>query len=790
MSRGEKWLIGLVAVFGGGGFVVLFGLGVWMGVRKAGNDRRAEAVRVAEERAAEKVEAAAAFAAPAAPTVADTAAFTPVFDRLGAALTRGDEAATAAAFDPDRMAEELDRGGGFDKLPGGRGPAFRREVARGIRDALGRTLVANELLRWDRTHVRRVRWSADRKEVVVIVAHRNTAGGEEINLKMRWWLVERAGGWKVYDLEDLDVGSRLSQLMRLVATPEFVADFQANPERFRAAVADVRTAAAALFLRKDAAEAEQALGRCRGVELPAPLAALRELVEGGLRVFRGDPAGALERFAEADRLVPGMPIAKLLRAGAHNQLSQFTEGLDSARAYVAELGPDPIALQQVGAALEGLGRTPEAADAYRQSLDENADEVDSLHGLRRVLPAAGKAEVAGRLAKTGKPVEVYDLVMGQARADRDDAGVRAIAAWLRATHPGDPRVGPDEVRELVAGGKYPEAAGAVRRRLAGVAPGPDRPEVLTAYLYAMAAADRAAEAYAAAPDAHASTAFRVLAENLDDDEFDAPAPDPAEARADQSAALVAAHRARESGDPWLWYFEAAALQTAKKNEEAAKVYADGAARLGDRPGATDADRDAFRFRRVGCLYDLKRGLEAYAEIGPADKTFGQLAWRYDAARDPAGLAALVAAHAERFPTDNVLRYWKAEVHYLKEEYATAAPLFARYRDSARDTESERFSAADRQIRSLLRAGDTRGASAAIDGVGREKVAAPLRAAVAAAGGDVAEVERLMAEQHKAAGGAGWFYYDEDFVRLTAAEPFAGLRKKYPDPRPKPVNPVG
>jgi len=41
----------------------------------------------------------------------------------------------------------------------------------------------------------------------------------------------------VYDLEDLDVGSRLSHLMRLVITPELVADVMKNPDRFRAASA-------------------------------------------------------------------------------------------------------------------------------------------------------------------------------------------------------------------------------------------------------------------------------------------------------------------------------------------------------------------------------------------------------------------------------------------------------------------------------------------------------------------------------------------------------------------------
>ena len=72
----------------------------------------------------------------------------------------------------------------------------------------------------------------------------------------------------------------------------------------------------------------------------------------------------------------------------------------------------------------------------------------------------------------------------------------------------------------------------------------------------------------------------------------------------------------------------------------------------------------------------------------------------------------------------------------------------------------------------------------------DRVPAVLRAVVAAAAGDAAAVEALMAECVKGGGNHCWFWYDEDFARLVAGEAFDAVRKKYPDPRPKTPGPVG
>ena len=100
------------------------------------------------------------------------------------------------------MIRELEQIGAFNRVPANMAAGFRTGVRKGIDEKLGTMLVANEMARWERTEVRHVRWSADRREVVVIAVHRSGAG-DDVPLRFRWWLVRRGGTWKIYDFEDM-----------------------------------------------------------------------------------------------------------------------------------------------------------------------------------------------------------------------------------------------------------------------------------------------------------------------------------------------------------------------------------------------------------------------------------------------------------------------------------------------------------------------------------------------------------------------------------------------------------
>jgi len=772
-----------VAAIVGASVVMLVGVGR---VVRFVRDGRATDEELRAEREANQAEARAAFAAPAPPTPAEAADFDRFFRALGTALADRDEAAVTGHFDADRLTTELVRFGVFARLKAADTPANRADVARGFRSAVGKALVENEFMRWQSSRVRAIRWAADGREAVVIATHRTEIADEELDQRMRWWLVGRAGhGWKAYDIEDLDMGSRVTQMLAAVATPELVAAGPAGVARIRDAALAVREAQMAC-IRPDAVAAEEALARARGVDLPAPAAALRSVAEAGLALLRRDHAAVLRHLDEADRFQPGMLGTKPLRASALNFAGRHEEALEQARGYVAELGPDPASLTQSGYALEALGQPAEAAADYRRALDEFPDQLDSLFGLRRVLPPEEKAEVGERLAKARHPDRLFDELLDDARDDDDDAGAAALLAGLRKAQPDHPRVAEEEVRELVRDGKYAEATALVRSRGTALQP---RPPVVNAYLFAMLDAGRSVEALEGVPAAHAGAAFQSLALSLDGRRFDEK-DDAPDTHKEQREALFAARRKQAPRDPWVRYYEASAREKSKNYDEAAKGFAAAAAELTAWDDVTDNDRDLYRIRRVSALYRAKNGLEALREVGPANKTFPQLGYLYLDDRDADGLAALVAAHAGRQPADRAVVYFRGEVHWLKEEYAAAAKAFGEYRRGADEKDDPyAFAAADREVRSFVRAGDTDGAREAVGLANRMNWR--HRALIAAAGGDAAELGRVLEEQADQPGGVGSLYYDDDFARRFAAPAFEALRRKYPDPRPPlPGGPVG
>jgi hypothetical protein len=791
---GKKGIVSLVigaallCAAGAIGFVLLV---KYAADRRAAREQMVRAEREAEvqaalaaERAEHRAEVVAAFADPTRPTPEEEAEFAPVFASLGGALERGDASAATRAFDPDRMMRELERIGTFSRLPPNVAGPFKNGVRKGMNEKIGENLVANELTRWTRTDVRHVRWSADRQEAVVVAVHR-TDDTDDVPLRIRWSLVRRAGGWKIFDYEDLHMGLSATQLLAAISTPEGIERLARNPGAFQRAVAGLRDGFV-LLARGDFDGGDKALAPARAIQLPAQVQAVLEVAEGTILIGRGDAAGALARFDAGDRLLPGMPLTALARASAYVHLGRPDDALAAIRAYQKEIGPDGLSCALEGVALESQGKNAEAADAYRRTLDEVADSAEAFNGLRRVLPDAQKKELGERLARVKNPNKLYNELVAAARRDGDGASVAALLDGLRKADPNDPRALGEDIRRQVKAEQFADAAKLLARGLKS-AKREDRLAVLDAYLFAMLGANKAPEAYAAVPDALADRAFRKLAEDLEDDLFDAN-DETAEGPLKQLGALIDAHRARNRFDAWLWYFEAATLQHAKQYAQAEKGYAAGAAMLprvpppSDDPDERPWDADRFRERRVVCLFKLKKGLDAYRTLGPPVDTFRQLAGLYDAEKNLEGLAALIAAHRAAGVRDPERTFWEARLLFRKGENARAAAGYDKYLDESGENAPNRWMARTELIRALLRSRPA-DAGKRIAEFGPENVSAALRAAAAAATNDRAELERLLAETVKNGGKTTWFYSDEDFRRFIYQDKYRDLRAKYPDPNP-------
>ena len=741
---------------------------------------RAEVGReLAREREIGRAEAAAAFADPQAPTPAEAREFAAVLDDLGRALQKEDGPAVVQIFDAERLFDELRRTGAFDRIAR-LGPPDREAFARGFRKGATKTAFS-PLFQWQHTDVRRVRWSADRNEAVVIATH--TSDSEplgRVKIKARWWFVRGADGWRVYDFEELNQSLRLTALMGSLLTDDAAGRLPA----IRAAVQGVRDALTAV-VQHDLEGAEDALTRCRNVALPDPVTAVVYLIEAMVRVQQGEPAAAHEFIDRAALLAPDMPILDYLRATCFLETNENEKALKAIESYIAQLGTDEDAEVFRGRALEGLNRLPEAKAAYRRAHDIDPDAAESLAALRRVLAPGELKELGERLARASNPRRVYNEVLleGEPNEAADDVLLDA----LRKARPDDPRGLADDVRRKVKAEKFNDAKALMERGLKAASRG-DRTEVLDAYLFAMADAKKLLDGYAVVPTGHAPEAFRTLAFRLDDEDSDPTGAIPADSLA-RLKELVAAHRKRVPSDPWIWFYQGVIHQYEKAYDKAAEAFATGGARVPkvkvddpDGPDEGAGDASQFRWRRVECLFKAKKGLEAYEKVEPTADVFQQLARLYDQGEDFDGLAALLAAHRKRTPNDPQTVYWQGHLSFRKRDYAAATVLFKKFLLDNDEKTQNRWMARDEYVRATLRTKPADAAKLLADF--EEPVAPALRAAIAAATSDRPELERLLVEATKR-GGKLWFYSDEDFRRAFNQEPWRDLRAKYPDPNPRP-----
>src|SRR5207249_5934738 len=129
-------------------------------------------------------------------------------------------------------------------------------------------------------------------------------------LKMRWWLVLTGHGWRVYDLEDLDSGVRLSNLMAASAAPVLQSG---RPPAWASASPLFQRAVAALA-QEDIDTLEATLRQLHSHNFPPPMMAVIWLLDGSVHIHRQRPREALEALDRAAALAPDMPAVLLLRA--------------------------------------------------------------------------------------------------------------------------------------------------------------------------------------------------------------------------------------------------------------------------------------------------------------------------------------------------------------------------------------------------------------------------------------------------------------------------------------------
>jgi predicted Zn-dependent protease len=171
------------------------------------------------------------------------------------------------------------------------------------------------------------------------------------------------------------------------------------------------------------------------------------------------------------------------------------------------------------------------------------------------------------------------------------------------------------------------------------------------------------EAYAAMTDAQ--EAFRYLAEEAK-----------VSGKVDDLRWLVDAHSKKHAKDSWLPFYQGEVLVQEGQFEDADKVFTAGMARppLG-------LPVESFRYSRVLARYSIGQTLSAYAEIGPKNETFVQLAALCYQDQKDDHLQALLDEHAKTAPDHiEVWRYryrLKLRQNLVKEAIALFKTMLSR-----------------------------------------------------------------------------------------------------------------
>lgn len=551
----------------------------------------------------------------------------PVFEGLGNAMQQRDAGTMAAHFDVERMYDELVI---QQVLP----PQLRgdRTMIRGMRQGLGNALQGQAaLLEWDRFEIRSVK-KLSNSEAAVIVRHHLI---RDAVLKMRWWVTNASGTWKIYDFEDLDMGLRQSTSMASIAGMGF-----RQVQETGRAMRHVREALLAIVVQENLDAGEKHLRMAEKIPLPGKLDAVRQMVTGQLHLNRQQFKEAQEAFDRAQRLHPDMPCLDLLKGMTCNRLGQWQKAVEHLRAYRELLGDDAVLCYELGEALRGVQQFTEAGAAYRTALDHNPKYDDAFLGLLRSLaPGDKRDDLEKRFAQLGNFHDNFDICAEDCKESRDGASLEPIALAMRKIDPEYAAVDYYLALAKVWQGKPDEAVPLFRPALTKQKDPDKRRAYLASLMQAGATSGKALEAYASVPDAR--EAFRFLAPELKQ-----------AYRMDDLKKLVLLHAKSHADDRWLPFYRGEVLVSEDKYQQAAKSFAAGMARPPE-----EGVLDQFRYSRVRALYQCGQALDALATIGPRADTFRQVASQCWQDRNFALLQKIVAAQARDNPeSEDMLRY--------------------------------------------------------------------------------------------------------------------------------------
>ncbi|MHC4862170.1 MAG: hypothetical protein ACYTDY_18985, partial [Planctomycetota bacterium] len=348
------------------------------------------------------------------------------FESFAAAVQQEDLEGFVDHFDPPRLLESVSA---WDFVPGPRSDMeewLHDRVRHGLKVGL---MSGQETYRWERIELRRLDFRDGGREAEVLTCQWDEDG---FSWKTRWWLTRREDRWRVYDVEDVATGVRVTSFLASMLAEVAGGGPTVSVDDFL-----VLNAAMVAIGSDDYEGAVEHLDEIADAEFPGPVEALRQLALAGVRLWQEAPEDALHHLERVGALQPDMPLLDLLRATALNCLEEHEEALTLARRYLERVGPDAEGFIQEGAALLGLERTEEAVAAIRSVLELNPDYLDMLVLLCVALPQEEKKEVVERFRELRDPAGSFEYLATELDDFEEAETLRLLALAQKEIAPDD-----------------------------------------------------------------------------------------------------------------------------------------------------------------------------------------------------------------------------------------------------------------------------------------------------------------------------------------------------------------
>lgn len=575
-------------------------------------------------------------------------------------------------WDLDRMIDEIREvmGEGLAEFDGS--DVMRRAFSGGLRKGM-RELKAE--FKGAEFELLRVEPGASEREATALARVREQDGNV---YRARFWLAKGENGWKLWDFAEASVRLRYSTILGSTLAALYASE--GGADRIQGILLVVRGLEA--LPEGDLETCNAILGELEGYELPASIDRLRITMRASARIQE-------QRYEEALAVLRAMegswdPVHDFLGAVALNRTGEPEAALAHARAFLEALAGDADGHREAGLALFALARVDEALAAFGLGLDEAPDDPDLLFELAARLPLERLSELEDRFLAASAPRSLFEPVVIALLGAGEVEAAEVLVATLRELAPEDTNADYYGAELLAARGDHAAAAAALLAALPRVTDEDERGAFQQSYALQMIHAGAELEAYGSLGEDAA--AFELVAEALIGEETGG-----------RLLGFVELRAAQAPEDPWLEYYRGIALAELGRRDEAEAAFV---LALEVVPAEL---REYVTGWRTENLVEAGRWREAYEAGGGTDELTDRLATLLSHRGAADDLEALVELHAANVTADPLaaqLAWWRAEVLWLRAQYAPLLEHLAAERDAI--VASDPLGWEDRVVRSNLR----------------------------------------------------------------------------------------